>query len=158
MNFYQKSVQDNYTTPVAYLKVINKYIDNNLIINDPFYFNGEVKNEWLKLGRTIIHEDKDFFTTTHEGEIFVSNPPFSILNKIFYNLFRIDKPFALLIPIQKIAQLKTQEIVKNKELQMIICPIYIGFIDGNGNTTRCASQYFCWITWKLNLPKDLVFE
>jgi hypothetical protein len=158
MNFYQKSVQDDYTTPVDYLKVINKYIDNNLIINDPFYFNGEVKNEWLKLGRTIIHEDKDFFTTNHEGDIFVSNPPFSILNKIFYNLFRMDKPFALLIPIQKIAQLKTQDILKNKGLQMIICPIYTGFIDGSGNKTRCASQYFVYLCYKMGLPKDLTFE
>tara|TARA_R110000822_G_scaffold78584_3_gene188287 strand:- start:1217 stop:1699 length:483 start_codon:yes stop_codon:yes gene_type:complete len=155
--FYKKKVNDNYSTPVAYLKVIEPYIPKDYIINDPFYFNGLVQSNWRQIGRDIIHEDKDFFTSTHEGDIFVSNPPFSNLKEIFIKLFELEKPFILLLPIQKIAQLKLQKIIKDKNLQMIISPIYMGFINSDGEQTRCSSQYFAYVCWKMNLERDLMF-
>ena len=155
--FYQKEVNDNYSTPVEYLRVIEPYIPKEYIINDPFYFNGLVKDNWRQIQRDIIHEDKDFLNSAHDGDIFVSNPSFSNLKEIFIKLFELEKPFILLIPIQKIAQLKIQKIIKDKELQMIVSPIYMGFINSDGEQTRCSSQYFCYVCWKLNLDRDLMF-
>lgn len=156
MNMYSKyKKQDNWTTPKEYLQVIEPYIKG--VINDPFYFNGMVKTYWKELGRDIIHEDTDFFTSSHDGDIFVSNPPFSILNKVLVHLFQLDKPFILLIPIQKICMIKTQKILKPHHLQVIISPLYKGFINESGEETRCPSQYYCYLCWKIKLPNDLVF-
>ena len=150
--------KDNWTTHIDYLKVIEPYISKELVINDPFYFNGYVKELWTQLGRDIIHEDKDFFTNTHIGDIFVSNPPFSIINKILVHLFSLEKPFILLIPIQKICMIKTQKILKAQtNIQVIISPIYQGFINDEGIETKCPSQYYCYLCWNVKLPNDLVF-
>lgn len=156
MPFWVKTTDDDYTTPVEYLGVIDKFINRDKIICDPFYFDSAVKDEWKKLGRDIIHEELDFFTTQYECDLFVSNPPFSILNKILYELFRRNKPFALLIPIQRLAQIKTQKIIRNKNIQVIISPIYTGFVK-DGKKTICSSQYFCWLCYKFELERDLMF-
>ena len=155
-SYYKK--QDNWTTHINYLKVIEPFIPKQSIINDPFYFNGKVKELWKDLGRVIIHENKDFFTNTHEGDIFVSNPPFSILNKILTQLFTLQKPFILLIPIQKVCMIKTQKILKTQSnIQMIISPIYQGFLNEDNKETKCPSQYYCYLCWKIEMESDLVF-
>ena len=155
--FFQKEKNDNYSTPVSYLKVIEPFVPKQYTINDPFFFNGLVKENWRQVGREIIHEDKDFFTSTHDGDIFVSNPPFSNLKEIFIKLFELEKPFILLMPIQKIAQLKIQSVIKGRDLQVIVSPIYQGFINDKGEQTRCSSQYFTFVCWKMNLERDLMF-
>ena len=152
--------QDNWTTPKEYWKCITKFIPDNSIIIDPFFFNGDVKNQWKQLGYDIIHEDNDFFKIEKNdcnNTIYITNPPYSILLKCIKHLFYLDKPFILLIPIQKIAQLKIQKELKKYKLQLIICSIYKGFIDQEGNNTRCPSQYFCYLCYKLNLDQDLIF-
>ena len=158
MNQYAKyNKQDNWSTPIEYLEVIEPYIKG--IINDPFYLNGVVKTHWKQLGHDIIHDDKDFFTSSHDGDIFVSNPPFSILNKVLVHLFHLNKPFILLIPIQKICMIKTQKILKNQShIQVIVSPIYKGYINEQGEDTRCPLQYYCYLCWKINLPNDLIFK
>ena len=157
-NTYKKN--DNWETPIEYLERIEPYIPKNLTIHDPFYMNGNVKKTWKKLGRDIIHENKDFFTIekNDKQEIYVGNPPYSILNDVLKKLFILNKPFVLLIPITKITLIKTQRILKDKpHLQLIPSPIYIGFIDPSGNRTKCPSQYFCYLCYKLFLKKDFLY-
>ena len=151
--FWKKNNNDDYSTPVEYLSIIDKFIPQGSNICDPFYNDGLVIHEWKKLQRDIIHLNCDFFETEYNCDLFVSNPPFTIINKILHKLFEINKPFALLMPIQKTCQLKVQKILKNKNIQIVICNIYIGFLK-NGERTRCPSQYFAWVCYKMNLPRD----
>jgi len=157
--FYEKKKCDSYSTPIEYLKVIEPLIPKTDIINDPFYFNGKVKELWKELNRDIIHENKDFFTNTHEGDCFISNPPYTstLFNKILSHLFLLNKKFILLIPIEKICNLKTQKLIRDKNIQVIPSPIYKGFLDENNQETRCSNFYCCFLCWKMDLPKDLVF-
>ena len=155
--FFQKRKNDDYSTTIEYLKVIEPFIPKENIINDPFFFNGKVKELWKELNREIIHENKDFFTSHHEGDIFVSNPPYSILNLVLSHLFFLEKKFILLIPIEKIGNLKTQSIIRDKNIQVIISPIYKGFLNSKNEQTRCPSFYCCFLCWKMDLPKDLMF-
>jgi len=85
--FWKKNNNDDYSTPVEYLSIIDKFIPQGSNICDPFYNDGLVIQEWKKLQRDIIHVNCDFFTNTHEGDIFVSNPPFTIINKVLKKLF-----------------------------------------------------------------------
>ena len=115
MPFFQKKKNDNYQTPIEYLRVIDEHISSGQLINDPFYCQhkeggGLVKRNWCKLGRHIIHNDCDFFTEQEfdKTDCIVSNPPFSLIFQILEKLFELDTPFALLLPLQKIAQIKIQ--------------------------------------------------
>ena len=158
MSFWKKNKNDNYSTPKAYLEVIDKFIPQDYTICDPFYFDGSVKDTWREIGREIIHENTDFFTNNYDDvDIIVSNPPFSNMKEIFIKLFEINKPFILLIPIQKIFQLKIQKVLIDKDIQIIVSPIYIGFINEDGEQTRCPSQYFCYMTYKMDLKRDFLF-
>tara|TARA_R110000803_G_scaffold91812_1_gene159317 strand:+ start:97 stop:591 length:495 start_codon:yes stop_codon:yes gene_type:complete len=151
---------DDYETPVEYWKVIEPYIPTTTIINDPFYMNGNAEKKWKELGRDIIHNDEDFFTLEKDDKdiTYVSNPPFTKFKEVLKHLFYLDKPFMMLVPIQKVANLKIQKILKDKEnIQIIISKIYKGFIDEDGEQTRCPAQYFCYLCSKMNLEKDLIF-
>ena len=102
--FFQKKKNDDYQTPIEYLRVIDEHISSGQLINDPFYCQhaeggGLVKRNWCKLGRHIIHNESDFFTETFDKtDCIVSNPPFSLIFQILEKLFEIDTPFALLLP------------------------------------------------------------
>ena len=54
--------------------------------------------------------------------------------------------------------IKTQKILKPQtNIQVIISPIYQGFINDEGIETKCPSQYYCYLCWNVKLPNDLVF-
>ena len=158
--FHKYTKTDDYTTPIEYLKIIDKYIPKDKLVVDPFWYNGDVQYFWEEqLGRDIWHKPYDFFETEFSDKcVFVSNPPYSKIMKILVSLFERGNAFALLLPIQKVAQLKVQKILKphQEHLQMIISPVYTGFIK-DGEQTRCPSQYFGWFCYKFNLPRDLMW-
>jgi CRISPR/Cas system endoribonuclease Cas6 (RAMP superfamily) len=151
---------DDWETPIDYWRIIEPYIPKDLTIHDPFFMNGNSYNWWRILGREIIHENKDFFLIkkNNQKEIYVSSPPFSIFNQVLKHLFYLNKPFIMLIPLYRVAQIKTQKILKDKKnIQIIVSPIYKGFIDRDGDATKCPPQYLCYLCCCINLPKDLLF-
>jgi len=150
---------DDWETPIDYLKAIEPFVPKSLTINDPFYMNGNVKAKWKKLGRDIIHEPFNFFDIQKDDTkvIYVSSPPYSKINNILKHLFYLDKPFILLMPLNKLGHIKTQKIIRNKNIQLIVSPIYRGFINNKGEKTRCPPNYNGFYCYKLNLPKDLLF-
>jgi len=150
---------DNWETPLEYWKIIKPYIPKNLTINDPFYMNGNSAKWWKILGKDIIHENKDFFLIEKNtnAECYVSNLPYSKTNRVFKHLFYLDKPFIMLIPLDKLGHIKLQKILKGRALQLIISPIYKGFINENGEKTRCPGNYLGYLCYKINLEKDILF-
>jgi hypothetical protein len=156
---FNYSVNDDYETPIEYWKVIESLIQKDLKINDPFYMNGNAKKKWKLLKRNIIHENKDFYKIkkNKKKEIYVSNPPHHNFNKLLEHLFYLEKPFIMLIPINRIAYIKTQKLLKKYNIQIIPSPIYTGFITADGIKTTNCPQYYCYMCWKLNLEKDLLF-
>ena len=116
--------------------------------------------EYLEeLGFDVIHNDNDFFES-NEGDIVVSNPPFSKSKEVITRLKKIDKPFILILPSSKI---NTQyfRLFKN-EIQIIIPKKRIHFdkqIDGvtpEGWKNSCNFDcfYYCY---KMNLPRDIIW-
>ena len=67
---------DDYMTPEYVWEWINEFIPNNKVIWEAFYGDGESGAILTNLGFNVIHEEIDFFTH-NEGDVSVSNPPFS---------------------------------------------------------------------------------
>lgn len=149
---------DDWESPIEYWQLLTKFIPTDKIIYDPFYMNGNAQKKWNELGYGCIHKDEDFFKANipTDNMLTVSNPPYSKRNEVLNRLFEWDKPFIMLMPITTLCYMKTQKILRNYKIQIIIPNIYKGFIDKNGNSTKCPPFYLCYICYKMNLPRDII--
>jgi len=151
---------DDYMTPKYAWENIKKYIPKDKIIWEAFYGNGK-SGEYLKeLGFKVIHKEIDFFKS-NEGDIIVSNPPFSKSEEVMIRLKELDKPFIIIMPSSKINTQYCQNIFKN-QLQIIIPKKRIHFeklingqtVDNWRNACNFDCFYYCY---KMNLPRDIIW-
>jgi len=150
---------DDYMTPKYAWENIKDYIPTDKIIWEAFMGDGK-SGEYLKdLGFDVIHNDNDFFES-NEGDVIVSNPPFSKAKEILMRLKELDKPFILILPSSKI---NTQyfRLFKN-EIQLIIPKKRIHFEkqingekpEGWRNACNFDCFYYCY---KMDLKKDIIW-
>ena len=111
-----------------------------------------------KVVRSSLKDGKDFFEyQPKEWDIFVSNPPFSLKDKVLERLYALGKPFVLLLPMNSLQGQKRFKYFENG-IQLLCfdkrinyhTKSFISFDKG----TPFASAYFC----KDVLPKDLILE
>jgi len=152
---------DDYMTPKYAWENIKQYIPKDKVIWEAFMGDGR-SGEYLKeLGLNVIHNDNDFFES-NEGDILVSNPPFSKTKEIMTRLKELDKPFILILPCSKICTQYCREYFKDSELQIIIPKKRIHFDkqingvtpEGWKNSCNFDCFYYCY---KMNLPRDIIW-
>lgn len=92
-------------TPFYAVEPIIKYIGKDQTIWCPFdeewsaYYKLLTENGY-KVIRSSLADGKDFFTyEPSEYDIVVSNPPFSIKDRVLKRLYELNKPFAVLLPL-----------------------------------------------------------
>ena len=145
---------DDYMTPKYAWENIQQYIPKDKVIWEAFMGDGKSGEYLTELGFNVIHNDNDFFES-NEGDILVSNPPFSNCKEIMPRLKQIDKPFILILPSSKI---NTQyfKIFKN-EIQLIIPQKRIQFVK-NGDELQNKCNFDCfYYCYKMNLPRDIMW-
>ena len=152
---------DDYMTPKYAWENIQQYIPKDKVIWEAFMGDGK-SGEYLKeLGLNVIHNDNDFFES-NEGDIVVSNPPFSKSKEIMTRLKELDKPFILILPCSKICTQYCREYFKDTELQIIIPKKRIHFDkqingvtpEGWKNSCNFDCFYYCY---KMDLKKDIIW-
>lgn len=151
---------DDYMTPKYAWENIKHLIPDDKIIWEPFYGDGSSGSYLKELGFNVIHENEDFFNS-NKGDIIITNPPFSLCDKILQRLKEINKPFIIILPVSKISTQYFKKYFKD-EIQIIIPSKRIHFkklINGivpnnwkNGCNFECF--YYCY---KMNLNKDILF-
>tara|TARA_R110000796_G_C14312663_1_gene406773 strand:- start:41 stop:544 length:504 start_codon:yes stop_codon:yes gene_type:complete len=153
---------DDYMTPFSAWKAIDQYIPKDKIIWESFFGDGKSKQYLLKLGcKEVFHEDIDFFEND-EGEIIISNPPFSLAKYIMPRLSELDKPFIMIMPSSKINTKYFRDNFKDKGIQIIIPRKRIQFIklvngeepEKQKNMCNFDCFYYCY---KMNLPQDIIW-
>ena len=156
LNMKHNSVEfkdDDYETPSHILEDLLPYIPEG-IIYDPFYCNGKVIDEWKKLNRVCINEKKDAFSwEPEEYDLIISNIPFSIKKKCIDLCFNLNKPFALLMPIDSLGSKWIRPYFD--KLQFIIPNGRYAFVK-NGVQTKSSWFDSCWVCYKLNIPKTII--
>lgn len=88
----------------------------------------------------------------------MSNPPFSIKDNILERLYELNKPFAVLLPMNSL-QGKTRYKYFSKGIQLLCFDQRIGYhnmqnMDKTVEGSPFATAYFC----KDVLPRDLILE
>ena len=157
INKSMKNKNDERYTPPILVKPILDYIRPNSTIWCPFDTKDSEFVILLKeAGHKVIfsHIDlgQDFFEyePAEQYDYIISNPPFSKKLEVLNRLYKLDKPFAMLMNIECLNYQVVGEFFLNKPLQLLIVDKKVSF---DGNTASFNTSYFCNKT----LPKDLIF-
>ena len=154
MSFIKQTKSDNYFTHKETWNVIKNYIPNDKIIWECFYGDGKSGEYLREMGINVIHEDIDFFDN-NLGDIIISNPPFSLRQKVFQRLKELDKPFIILMFPIVLSCKWFLDIGFNDNLQIIIPKKRVKCY-GNGNNNYSPNGGLWYFCYKMNLERDLI--
>lgn len=147
---------ERYTPPIL-VKPILKYLKEKSTIWCPFDTeNSEfvilLKEAKHKVIYSHIDYGQDFFKyEPEEYDYIISNPPFSKKLQVLDRLYKLKKPFAMLLNLECLNYQVVGEFFLDKELQLLIVDKKVSF---DGNTASFNTSYFC----NKILPKDIIFE
>ena len=157
LNKSMKNVNDERYTPPILVKPILKYIKHGSTIWCPFdtedsEFVQIIKKAGYKVIYSHIELGQDFFEyePDEEYDYIVSNPPFSKKLEVLDRLYKLGKPFAMLMNIECLNYQVIGNFFLDKDLQLLIFDKKVSF---DGNTASFNTSYFC----RGILPKDLMF-
>ena len=121
-----------------------------------------LKENGFKVIYTHIENGGNFFEIDPQSikfDCIVSNPPFSLKDEILERLYKIGKPFAVLLPQNALQSIKRTDLFIKNGLEYLGFDKRACFYTNNeleeikfGN--HFASAYFC----RDILPKNLIFE
>lgn len=124
---------DEIYTPFYAVEPILEFIPKDKVIWCPFdeewsaFYRMFTENGY-KVIRSSLAEGQDFFTYEPEEhwDIIISNPPFSKKDEILKRAYELNKPFALLLPVNSIQGKKRHTIFKN-DIQMLVFDMRIDY-------------------------------
>ena len=158
------SKHDDYMTPKNAWESIIDYIPKDKVIHEPFYGDGKSGQYLRELGLNVFHEDKDFFTYDIPDSICVSNPPFTMTERVLQRLKELDRPFILILPSSKINTQYFRRLFSDEENPIkIIIPRkriqFLKMVDGvvDINQKRCCNFDCFYYCWKIDLPRDIIW-
>lgn len=153
----KKSSDERYTPAYAVAPIV-KYIPKNKTVWCPFdtehsEFVLALRDAGIRVVHSHIFTRKDFFTYEPEKwDMIVSNPPFSIKQKVVERCLALGKPFALLLSNLWINSSAPARLFAEKEMQILLFDKRIQFTEKNA--AYFDSSYFCHKV----LPHQIVFE
>lgn len=145
---------DECYTPFYAVEPLLEFIPKNKIIWCPFdeewsAFVQLFKERGYKVIRSSLGDGKDFFKyePNQYYDVIISNPPFSKKDLILKRIYELNKPFALLLPVNSIQGKKRYNIFKNN-IQLLVFDARIDYHTA-GNMKKYTtgnsfgSAYFC---------------
>lgn len=160
------SGNDEFYTPMYAIEPILKYIKPNSTIWCPFdeecsLFVQRFRKEGHKVIATHINTGTDFFDCeVPECDYIISNPPYSRKGEVLERLFKIGKPFAMLVGVVGLFESQKRfEMFANNEFEILYMNRRIAYFkDYNEQKPSLnppfSSVYLC----SKMLPKQIVFE
>lgn len=158
LNKSMKNTNDERFTPPILVKPIIKYLKHNSTIWCPFdaedsEFVQILKKAGYKVIYSHIELGQDFFEYEPDEsyDYIVSNPPFSKKLEVLDRLYKLGKPFAMLMNIECLNYQAVGQFFLDKNLELLIFDKKVSF---DGNTASFNTSYFC----NKVLPKQIIFE
>ena len=165
MDIVAGSKKDEFYTPRYAVLPITKYIKFNSRIWCPFdtkdsWFYKELKDQGHDVTCTHISTGEDFFATYVDCDYIISNPPYTLKGEVFERLFKIGKPFAMLVGVVGLFESQTRfEMFKKNKFEIMYLNKRISYFENFQDQKPSLNPPFSsvYLTHKM-LPKDIVFE
>lgn len=149
--------KDEYYTPPILVEPILRFLKPHSTIWCPFdtadsVFVIALQKDGHKVIYSHIWLGQDFFEyePTEPYDYIISNPPFSRKLEVLERLYKLDKPFAMVMGLPILNYQEVGEFFLDKHLQLLIVDKKVSF---DGNTASFNNSYFC----NGILPQDLMF-
>ena len=148
-----------YYTPNWVWDCLKDYIPKDKVIWEAFRNEHELStraaDHLRQIGFDIVNPYLDFFEN-NLGDIVVSNPPFNRKKQVMERLFKLNKPFMLVLPNIILNTKYFIDWAKNdKDIQIIILPKRVDFIKPDGETKSVIHTLI--VCWKFNLKDRILF-
>lgn len=166
LDLVANSKNDEFYTPLYAVKPILKYIKPNSTIWCPFdteqsLFVKEFKKQGHNVIYTYLDMGIDFFNCDiPECDYIISNPPYSLKGEVFERLFKIGKPFAMLVGVVGLFESVYRfNMFANNDFEIMYFDKRISYFKSYDDQKPSlnppfSSVYIC----KDMLPKQIVFE
>lgn len=158
LNKLKYETKDEYYTPRMMVEPIIQYIPIGSTIWCPFdteesQFVITFKEKGFKVIYSHIWNGQDFFEYEPEEhyDYIISNPPFSRKLEVLDRLYKLNKPFAMILGLPILNYQEVGNFFLDKDLQLLIYDKKVSF---DGNTASFNNSFFCYNM----LPKDLMFH
>lgn len=154
----KQGVDEMYTPPILVQPILD-YVKPTATVWCPFdtersEFVIQLRAHGCKVIHSHIWKGQDFFNyiPKENYDCIISNPPFSRKLEVLERLYKLDKPFAVVLglPILNYQEIGEFFFNKNSDLQLLIVDKKVSF---NGNTASFNNSYFC----RKMLPRDIIF-
>jgi hypothetical protein len=146
---------DEYYTPKKVWQDILPFIPHGLVW-EPFYGSGGSTSDMKSLGLNVVSDTGDFFGSSIHADVIVTNPPFSIKKQVLCELWKLQMPFIMVMPLTVLCSKMYKPFFD--ETAIIIPSSRIDFLkDGQSLKTKCPfdSVYYCWKIPTLSAGKFL---
>lgn len=169
----QAQIRDQFQTPNYATDLIVPYIPRGVVIWECCAGLGKMVGRLVWLGYSVVGTDIDddppmnFLTDEPDGKsgfewpftkwVIITNPPYSIEEKVFRRCIAINKPFALLIPGDWSQWLI--EAVTEYDCRLVVPSRRINYITPTGKQGAESHAQFhsIWLTRFFNVPERVVF-
>jgi hypothetical protein len=149
---------NDFYTPAYALDPLVSYLDINKTIWEPYPGGGNMVTTLRNHGFTVNnHGCPDLLTPGNNPyDYIITNPPYSIKDKVLRACYDSGKPFALLLPLTALEGKARHELYNKYGIQIILTDTRINFIPpvAKKSSSWFASAWFCH---QLNLPTQIVF-
>ena len=148
--------KDEYYKPPILVNAILPFVDKSATVWCPFdteqsEFVIALRNNGNTVIASHIWNGQDFFEfEPSKYDCIISNPPFSKKLEVLERLYKLNKPFAMVMGLPILNYQEVGNFFVNKDLQLLIVDKKVSF---DGNTASFNNSYFCHNF----LPKDLMF-
>ena len=159
----KKKKKDEYYTKVYAILPLLDYLEKGKTIWCPF---DTEESNYVKVFRENgfnvisghIADGKDFFQYEPDNyDYIISNPPYSLRESILERLFKLEKPFAMLINISGLFDSRVRfNLFRNNPFEIMVFNKRVDYIktEENNSSPPFSSIYLC----SRLLPQQFVFE
>lgn len=159
-------VEDEYYTPLYAIKPIVKYLETGAVVWCPFdteksYYVKYLQSKGFKVVYSHLEEGQDFFYTEPPVgcQYIISNPPYSLKDRIFERLFELSIPFGMLVNITGLFSAKGRFSLLKDSMELLVFNSRVCYLRSYEEVKTTASPPFeSGYVCSGILPDKLVFE